>query len=230
MSPPFDVAVVMDYPVLLALFSFAVMVAVAHAGAWMGGRRAVEPETREQFGVVPAATLNVLGLIIGFTFSMARNRYDQRKNYAEAEANAIGTACLRADLLGAEDAGKVRALLRRYLALRIVFYLDHDEAQLHSLATETDRMEDALWSAVRPAAQSQPNAVVALAVAGMNDVLNSEGYTKAAWWNRIPFAAWSLIPAVALCCNALVGLGASGLESVRICCGCCPWSSRSPIC
>ena len=49
---------------------------------------------------------------------------------------------------------------------------------------------------------------MALAVAGMNDVLNSQGYTQAAWWNRIPTAAWSLMIVISICCNLLVGYGA----------------------
>ena len=42
----------------------------------------------------------------------------------------------------------------------------------------------------------------------MNDVLNSQGYTQAAWWNRIPIAAWVLMVAIAVCCNLLIGYGA----------------------
>ncbi len=42
----------------------------------------------------------------------------------------------------------------------------------------------------------------------MNDVLNSQGYTQAAWWNRIPTSAWTLMIAIAVCCNVLVGYGA----------------------
>ena len=61
------------------------------------------------------ATLTLLALIIGFTFSMAVSRYDLRKNYEEAEANAIGTELLRADLLPADDAANTRRLLRGYL-------------------------------------------------------------------------------------------------------------------
>jgi hypothetical protein len=54
--------------------------------------------------------------------------------------------------------------------------------------------------------------VRALVVAGMNDVLNSEGYTQAAWWNRIPTAAWLLMFVMALFCNGLVGFGARQLK------------------
>jgi hypothetical protein len=42
----------------------------------------------------------------------------------------------------------------------------------------------------------------------MNDVLNSQGYTQAAWWNRIPTAAWALMVVMAICCNMLTGYGA----------------------
>jgi hypothetical protein len=44
----------------------------------------------------------------------------------------------------------------------------------------------------------------------MNDVLNSQGYTQAAWWNRIPVAAWGLMMAIAICCNLLLGYRAQG--------------------
>jgi hypothetical protein len=47
--------------------------------------------------------------------------------------------------------------------------------------------------------------VEALAIAGMNDVINSQGYTQAAFWNRIPTAAWFLMAIIALCSNALIG-------------------------
>jgi hypothetical protein len=48
-------------------------------------------DERDDFGLVVAATLTLLGLIIGFSFSMESSRYDLRKTYEEAEANAIGT-------------------------------------------------------------------------------------------------------------------------------------------
>jgi hypothetical protein len=41
----------------------------------------------------------------------------------------------------------------------------------------------------------------------MNDVLNSQGYTQAAWWNQIPGSAWGFLVLTAICCNVLVGYG-----------------------
>ena len=65
-----------------------------------------------------------------------------------------------------------------------------------------------MWAAIKPAAAEQPTPVVALVIAGMNDVLNSQGYTQAAWRNRLPFAAWGLMATVAISSNVLVGFGA----------------------
>jgi len=161
---------------------------------------------REEFGVVQAATLTLLGLIIGFSFSMALSRYDQRKNYEEAEANAIGTEYVRADLVPAADAAKVRALLANYLDQRVSFYAARDEQQILRINARTAELQAELWSAVRVAAVAQPGPVIALAVEGMNDVLNSQGYTQAAWWNRIPIAAWALMAAIAVCSNVLLDL------------------------
>jgi hypothetical protein len=139
---------------------------------------------------------------------MAVRRYDQRKNYEEAEANAIGTEIVRAGLLPPSDATKVRMLLKSYLDQRVSFYAARDELELHEINARTAQLQDELWSAVQTPAIAQPNPIVALAVAGMNDVLNSQGYTQAAWWNRIPYAAWGLMALIAICCNLLVGYGA----------------------
>jgi hypothetical protein len=141
-------------------------------------------------------------------FQCGSGRYDQRKNYEEEEANAIGTEYVRADLLPSADAQQVRALLSRYIEQRVLFYQTRDVQELERINATTMQLQAGLWAAVRDAAAAQPNPVTTLAVAGMNEVLNSQGYTQAAWWNRIPLAAWGLMVAIAVCCNLLVGYGA----------------------
>ncbi len=171
---------------------------------------------REDLGLVLGAALTLLGLIIGFTFSMAVSRYDLRKNYEEAEANAIGTEYLRAELLPADDAARAQGLLRSYVDQRILFYTARDPARLDTIGSSTAQLQKDLWSAVKVPAAAQPTAVSALVVSGMNDVLNSQGYTQAAWWNRIPAGAWILLVAIGLCCNVLFGYHARRLEGKDI--------------
>jgi len=168
-----------------------------------GGRA---PET---FTVILTASLTLLGLIVGFTFSMAVSRYDQRKNYEAEEANAIGTEYVRAGLLPPADAALTRTLLRSYLDQRILLYQSRDEDRRKEIRERITQLQRQLWSAVQNAALAQPSALTALAAAGMNDVLNSQSYTQAAWWNRIPPAAWLLMVLIALLCNVMVGYATS---------------------
>jgi hypothetical protein len=198
----------LNHPRIFFLCSWLVLWFAAQVGAVLRRRRPLKDDEREDFNVVQTATLTLLGLIIGFSFSMAISRYDQRKNYEEAEANAIGTEYVRAGLLPVADAPAVHAQLRKYLALRISFYRNRSASELQQINADTARLQTEMWSAVQAPALAQPTPVTALAVAGMNDVLNSQGYTQAAWWNRIPSSAWGLMIAIAVCCNVLVGYGA----------------------
>jgi len=213
-------AALADRPLVVLVLTFASMWACARMGAWLATRRLVdlELEGRSGFGVVMTATLTLLALIIGFTFSMALTRYDERKTLEEAEANAIGTELARADLLPAADAAKVRALLRDYLNERIARYVYRAERPAAQPDARTVALQNDLWAAVVTPSQAQRDPVSALVLAGMNDVLNSQGYTQAAWWNRIPRAAWWMMFAIALCANLLCGVGASraGAESILL--------------
>src|SRR5262249_16398165 len=82
-----------------------------------------------------------------------------------------------------------------------------DEALLARIETETTNLENALWQTVSRASNANPTPPMALAVSGMNDVLNARGYTQAAWWNRIPLAAWGLMGLIAIAANLILGYG-----------------------
>ncbi|HTT10958.1 MAG TPA: hypothetical protein VMG60_08730 [Burkholderiaceae bacterium] len=207
-------AILTHYPILTFGVFFFGLVAAAWIGALVSRRRPVQDQMgREDFNLIISATLTLLGLIIGFSFAMAVSRYDQRKNYEEAEANAIGTEYVRADLLPAAEAAKMRALLLDYTDQRILFYSIPDEAQLQQVNARTAMLQGQLWSVVQNQAVAQPTPVNALVVAGMNDVLNSQGYTQAAFWNQIPQAAWALMAAIAIFSNVMVGIGATSSKA-----------------
>jgi hypothetical protein len=191
---------------------FALSLTAQWLGAYCGDlfRRRVHRLNKNghaDFDKIQAAVLTLLALIIGFTFSMAVTRYDQRKNYEAAEANAIGTEYVRADLLPAGDAAKVHQLLRDYLSQRIAYYETGDQRRTGEMDADAARLQAELWSAILPPAQNQPTPIVALTVGGMNDVLNAQSYTQAAWWNRIPVAAWAMMGLIAIACNVLIGYG-----------------------
>jgi len=175
------------------------------AGMWLQSRSALGgDEHKEDRATILAAGLTLLAFTVGFSFSFATGRYDQRKNYEEAEANAIGTEFVRVDVLPAPNAENVRRLLRAYLDQRIAFYINGDESRLAQINQRTAELQAQLWAEVMAPA-AQPTRLTSLALAGMNDVLNSQSYTQAAFWFRIPTEAWCLMAAIALGCNVLFG-------------------------
>jgi hypothetical protein len=198
----------LDHPFALFLTSLIVFWLVGLAGNWT--KKLLPPlkrDEQEEFKIVVGACLTLLGLLIGFSFAMSISRYDLRKNLEESEANAIGTQYVRADLLPAPAASVLKGALKAYLDRRIVFYSTQDPAAIAKTEVEEAKLQSDIWSIVRESAAAQPNAIVALVVSGANDVLNAQGYTLAAWRNRIPAAAWALMAIIAAACSAMLGFG-----------------------
>ena len=169
--------------------------------------RPLRREEHDEFKTVQGATLTLLGLIVGFTFAMSVSRYDLRKNLEESEANAIGTEIARAQLLPPASRAALEKALRAYLDRRIAFYSSGEPSEIARLARDEAKLQSDIWAIVRDAAAVQPTPIVALAVAGANDVLNAQGYVAAAWANRIPAPAWELMALIAAACSGLLGFG-----------------------
>lgn len=194
---------IINYPLLVFALSFVALVLAATVGdAFRKRLHASREDGGTDFGIVLTGTLTLLGLIIGFSFSMAISRYDLRKGYEQAEANAIATEFSRADLLPAKDAAKVRELLQEYLNQRIFFYTGRS---VQAKAVEATRLENELWNAIRSALPAVPPPLQGVLVSGMNDIVNSQRSTQGAWGNRIPRAAWILMIAISIGCNFLIG-------------------------
>ena len=199
------------HPFLILVLAFLSLWLAGACGVLFRGRKSLDESKQQDFSLILAASLTLLALIIGFSFSMAANRYDQRKNFEEAEANAIGTEYLRAELLTTAETAKLRAMLVSYLDQRILFYSARDRDELRQINGRVALLQAEMWSAVLAPAAAQPTPIVALVVSGLNDVLNSQGYTQAAWWNRIPNSAWALMVMIAVFCSVLFGYGSRGI-------------------
>lgn len=192
---------------------FGLSVVLLWLSLWIG--RAVaywthpQKQDKQDVSVLTNASLTLLALVIAFSFSMAAGRYDQRKNYEEEEANAIGTEYVRAGLLPATKAAQLRRLLTDYLSQRLLFYTTRDDGRLSQIGVETAALQGSMWSIVQAAAAERPTPPTTLVVAGMNDVINRQGYTEAAWLYRIPLGSWYMMMALAVGCSFLVGFGAN---------------------
>ncbi|MDR5857656.1 hypothetical protein P9239_02380 [Caballeronia sp. LZ062] len=204
-------AALVDHPAILFVVLLAAFIVATAFGVFVLRRVAsMREDDREDFNVVQGATLTLLALLIGFSISMAVNRYDQRKTLEEAEANAIGTEYVRADLADAHIGDMMKAALVRYARLRLAEFQTRDGDARKRLDAETAGVQAELWQLAKQVAKAQPTPIGSLVVAGMNDVLNSQDYSEAARINRIPLGSWILMMLIALLGCAVQGYGAKG--------------------
>jgi hypothetical protein len=129
---------------------FVGVLAFLELGRRIGRRRiaAGAAEGSGGFGAVESAIFGLMGLLIAFTFSGAAGRFDERRHLVTREANAIGTAWLRIDVLPSEVQVKLRELFRRYLDSRLETYRRARQAEL--VMAELERsvvLQQEIWSA-----------------------------------------------------------------------------------
>ena len=204
----FEMTDLLDQPIGIFALALVALWLVTAAGAYLSALNAKRNERiPDDFGTILGSTLTLSALIIGFTFSMSISRYEQRKNCEAVEANSIGTEFSRAELLPHSDKEHVKSLLKQYIEQRIAFYTAAS-ASLALIHARTATLQARLWAAVIGSPPGRSPAIDALIISEMNTVLDSEGYAQAAWWNRIPTAAWILMFTIALISQLLVGFGA----------------------
>ncbi|GJH17492.1 hypothetical protein CBA19CS22_13140 [Caballeronia novacaledonica] len=200
-----------DYPAVLFVVILALLVGAVAFGIFALRRLVVLPsEDRDDFHIIQTSTLTLLALLIGFSLSMAVNRYDLRKTFEEGEANAIGTEYSRADLVHPVLEAKIKAALIRYTKLRLSNYRTRGRDELAQINRDSAEVQAELWQLATQVAKEQATPIGALVVSGMNDVLNSQDYAEAARINHIPIGAWYLMIIIALVGCVVQGYGAKG--------------------
>jgi hypothetical protein len=98
--------------------------------------------------------------------------------------------------------------MKSYVDQRILFYETRSDHELRQINARTAELQAEMWSAASTSVEALPSPMATFVLGGMNEVLNSQGYTQAAWWNRIPIAAWILLITISIFCNLLIGYDA----------------------
>jgi hypothetical protein len=133
---------------LVAVGLFVVMMLSVEVGRRVGRQRyATDKDSfADGLGAAEGAIFALLGLLIAFTFSGAASRFEERRHLITQEANDIGTAWLRIDLLPPADQPAMRDLFRRYTDLRIAAYERvRDEASTVAKSAAAQRLQGEIW-------------------------------------------------------------------------------------
>lgn len=155
-----------------------------------------------------SSLLGILALLLSFTFSIALQRFDSRSEAVVDEANAIGTAYLRAQLLPTSVRDPALQALRAYLDLRVqtgAIDLANDKAR-NPLLREAEEKLDELWRYARAAAAADPNPVTSgLFVQAVNELIDSYGRRNASLNRHVPEMVLLLLFGVFVVVGAIIG-------------------------
>lgn len=206
--------------ILIASVLFACILFAIEAGFRIGRRRraTVSASIKSQINSIQAAALGVLALLLGFSFSLALQRHDNRSQAVVDEANAIGTAYLRSQLLPADMRDPAGALLREYLDLRIraSSVTLADPGIRAPLLQQAGRITEQLWVYARQAAEQDGGPVTSgLFIQSLNDLIDSHGRRDAALGRHVPELVLYLLFVAFVMTGSILGY-VSGIERDRV--------------
>jgi hypothetical protein len=211
-----NLTMALDFIPLWGLFlgSIAFSTLAVEIGFRLGNRRSrsTTHESDAPLGTIVASTLGLLAFMLAFTFNIAVNRFEQRRCAVLDEANAIGTAYLRADFLEPLARDRVKKLFREYVSLR----LQAGTMSLNEMMPPSAELQQSLWNegiSLSPKLNGSP--CYALFMDSLNRVIDiHEERMSVGVYARVPLIVWSTLFFVAL--MSMIGVGyVCGLGRIR---------------
>jgi hypothetical protein len=194
--------------VVVSISLFVGMLLCLEAGFRIGHYISEKNEyAHEGTGTIGAAVFALLGLLLGFTFANGISHLDHRRELIVREANAIGTAYLRLDLLPANQQSEMRGLFREYLDTRLHVYerLPNLDAADHEL-TRAAQLQQQIWTKAVAAGLSDPSQHVArLLLPALNDMIDVTTSRTIALHTHLPPLIFGLSICVALLSGLIAG-------------------------
>jgi len=196
---------------LFALALFALLAAAAEIGFRIGRSRAarLKPDEKAHDGVATliSGMLALVAFSLGLTISFAQSRYETRRLEVVEEANSIGTAWLRAKLVGGEEGEAIAAEIADYARARLDYTRADFGSDEHKLIDRTNALQSQMWQTVTPLARRTPTPVVTSLVTALNDMFDQSLVQRTAFESRVP-----QVLSIMLLCGSMLSLGALGFQ------------------
>jgi hypothetical protein len=202
---------------LWALFLLAfVPILLAHESGFRLGRARAHGSNKENdvpLGGMVAAQLGLLAFLLAFTFGIATSRFDNRRQVLLDEANAIGTAYLRAAMLPEPHRAEVHRLLREYVDVRIAAA---QGGAIDDAIRQSEELHRRLWAETVAVAEKDPRSIpIGLFAESINEVIDLHAKrVTAGLRNRIPTTVWGVLFLVAILSFTAIGYQ-GGLTGTR---------------
>lgn len=195
---------------LVPLAVVAALLASVEVGRRVGLQRTArsDRETGAETGAIQGAMLGLLGLLLGFSFAGASGRYMERQDLISREANAIGTAYLRADLLDRAHATALREALVAYLRHRVEASRSLQGGLRPDVARQISRLQDEVWRAAVAGVKATPGAAVPV-LGPVNEVIDLHAARIAAARKHLPGLVLGLLGACSMLTMGVMGYAAA---------------------
>lgn len=203
----------MTLPTVFFPFAAAVLIlgalALATEAGFRAGRNAVkhrEAPSAGPVGAIQGAMLGLLGLLLGFSFAGAAGRFMERQDLIIREANAIGTAYLRADLLDEPYAESLRTALAEYVDHRVAVSRTLHRGLSSEIEAQIQSHHEAIWSAARDGSLAKPTSLVAV-LGPVNETIDLHALRVAAGQKHLPGLVLALLAVCSLLAMGVIGYG-----------------------
>lgn len=182
---------------------------------WRAARRQVARgrSSTADVGVLVAGTLGLLAFVLGFSISLADDRFESRRQLVVKEANAIGSAWLRAGVAGGEEGARIQAQLVEYARLRLAFVVgNRGEVRAADIGRRTIVLQTEIWAVASGVAQRSPTPISAALMIGLNEAFDAATEQHHAYMNRVPAQILSMLVLGSLIAAGTLGyqVGAGG--------------------
>ena len=200
---------------ILATFGlFVGMLLLIELGRRLGQRRLARnlEGARAGLGAVEGAVFGLLGLLIAFTFQGAAARFDTRRSLIVEEANAVGTAWARLDMLPSAAQPPLRDLFRRYLDARLAAYQQTPElTAVKAALAKANGLQQEIWNSATTACRTEEGkGMTMLVLPPLNAMFDITTTRTMALLHHPPLIIFGSLFALALGCSLLAGFGMAG--------------------
>lgn len=201
---------------LTVLLLLLVMIFMAELGYRRGHRARKRGMPEKGVELIEGALLTLLALLLAFGVSMAESRFDTRIQRMLLEANTIGTAYLRTELIPEPARAEIKEAMRNYLDSRVEFYrYTREDAGVDALDAKTNIFEAQIWRLVTENARKYPTSSTnILILGGMNEMFDARSEQDALFRIKLPKSISYLLLICSTLVVALVGYG-YGLAGAR---------------
>jgi hypothetical protein len=193
---------------LLVAMGLIVGVVAAHEIGFLIGSltRSVDEPLDRQVGLVRASTAALVAFLIGFAFSGAASRFISRLDLVVQEANALGTAYLRADTIAEPQRRELKAALKEYTADRVVLLSPEGRNQIEPLLAKVGGLHDRMWRSAIDATQGNAP-LMAVVLPPINEVIDLHSTHLAMARKHLPIPIIAILLGTAAISVGMIGFG-----------------------